>query len=369
MVIIAPPGITSPAMVLLTSSTVSVILSSGVVCIFTLLLFLSGYVLQQQSVRTIQDALRPPSATPDAGVGYAHGAFRASHKRSDQNVLSDVELPNLQTGDYYQPPSTSKGNYAYLQLLSHPDPSDICSAIAFFKLLATNGSAVGDRLFMYPQEWDKTKHPSPRVATALSILHSASVKLGIWLLPIDMSAATSAGYAPTNTKLLRLGQIQFLPYDSVLYLQTPGMLLDTEKLDAMMLSRPLPLRYDKKRRESYNNEAWIPMPLRADRDAELPPVYLIAVNNVGRGRVEARGHIPNVALPGFGHLVTGPWGVKAARGRDYDRGEQPGYVFFENDQDGHVRWAGNPLFGAWRSQQYDVCEGLDLDDDVSHDEG
>ena len=179
-----------------------------------------------------------------------------------------------------------------------------------------------------------------------------------------MTPATAAGYEPTDTKLLRLGQIQFLQYDSVLYLQSPGMLLGTEKLDAMMLSRPLPLRYDKKRRESFNNEAWIPMPLRAERDAHLPPVYLITVNNVGGGNVEARGHVPNVALPGFGELATGPWGVKSARDSIDDR---PGYVFFENDRDGHVRWAGNPLFGAWRAQQYEVCDGLDLDE-VIHDE-
>lgn len=184
-----------------------------------------------------------------------------------------------------------------------------------------------------------------------------------------MSAATSAGYAPTDTKLLRLGQIQFLQYDSVLYLQSPGMLLDTEKLDGMMLSRPLPLRYDKKRKESFNNEAWIPMPLRADRDANLPPAYLVTVNNVGGGNVEARGHIPNIRLPGFGSLITGPWGVNSARDKGYDREERPGYVFFECDKDGHVRWADNPLFGAWRAQQYEVCEGLDLDYDVAHDKG
>jgi hypothetical protein len=26
-----------------------------------------------------------------------------------------------------------------------------------------------------------------------------------------------------------------------------------------------------------------------------------------------------------------------------------------------VKWENNPLFGSWRAQQYEVCEGLDLD--------
>ncbi|KAI9045349.1 uncharacterized protein KD926_008775 [Aspergillus affinis] len=350
-------------MVLLTSSTVSVILSTGVISIFTILLFLSGYTLQQQSVRNIQHALRPP-APPEPKIG--HGSGESSFQGTKRSLLSDlVSDDNPDDSGHTQSPTG--GNYAYLQLLSHPDPSNICSAILFFKQLASNGTAVQDRLFMYPQEWDMmaaTNQLSEPVSTALSLLRDASLKYGIWLLPIDMTAATSAGYAPTDTKLLRLGQIQFMQYDSVLYVQNPGMLLDTGKLDDVLLSRPLPLRHDPSRTESFNNEAWIPMPLRADRDATLPPVYLITVNNVGNGHVEARGHVPNVALPGFGRLVTGPEGARSSPqdDEDDDADPQPGYVVFEHDDDGHVKWAKNPLFGAWRAQQYQVCEGLDFDD-------
>ncbi|KAL4896042.1 hypothetical protein BDV59DRAFT_171885 [Aspergillus ambiguus] len=346
-------------MVLLTSSTVSVIASTGVVCLFTIVLFLSGYVLQQQSVRNIQHALRPPPHDPIAGLGSS----RSSYQKRDQSLLSDI-VPDTQS-----PKVSAEGNYAYLQLLSTPDPSDICSAILFFKQLAVNGTAVHDRLFMYPQEWDlmPPKKLSKPVATALSYLRAASLKYSIWLLPIDMTAATSAGYTPTDTKLLRLGQIQFMQYDSVLYVRTPGLLLDSGKLDAMLLSRPLPGRHDKNRPESFNNEAWIPMPLRPDRDSDLPPVYLVTVNNVEHGQIEARGHVPNVTLPGFGDLVTGPWGIRSSGGAGYTSNEEPGYVYFEHDDDGHVRWDRNPLFGSWRAQQYDVCEGLDLDD-VTHDD-
>ncbi|KAJ5908506.1 hypothetical protein N7495_001188 [Penicillium taxi] len=318
-------------MVLLTSSTVSAILSMGVIALFTILLFLAGYVLQQQSVKSIQIALRPPER-----ASQGHGSL----------------------GSTFQSPMQPRGNYAYLQLLSQPDPSDICSAILFFKQIATNGSAIHDRLFMYPQEWDRmsTAKISKPAATALAILRAASIKYGIWLLPIDMTAATSMGYEPTNTKLLRLGQVQFMQYDSVLYLKTPGIVLDTEKLDDILLSRPLPLVFDRDRPDSVNNEAWIPTPLRPDRDTYLPPAYLITVNNVATGNVQARTHIPNVNLPGFGHLVMGTKRFSA------ENSEAPGYVFFDNDRDGHVKWDGNPLFGTWRTQQYEVCDGLDFED-------
>jgi hypothetical protein len=47
-------------MVLLTSSTISVAISSGIICMFTFLLFMSGYVMQQQTVRSLQNALHAP---------------------------------------------------------------------------------------------------------------------------------------------------------------------------------------------------------------------------------------------------------------------------------------------------------------------
>ena len=47
-------------MVLLTSSTISVAISSSIVCTFTFLLFMSGYVMQQQTVKSLQDALHAP---------------------------------------------------------------------------------------------------------------------------------------------------------------------------------------------------------------------------------------------------------------------------------------------------------------------
>ncbi|KAL4788639.1 hypothetical protein BJX76DRAFT_2081 [Aspergillus varians] len=342
-------------MVLLTHSTVSIIVSTGVVSIFTFLLFLSGYALQQQSVRTIQHVIRPPEHP------------KTAYKRS-QDLLSDInsethlqdELPQVQ-------PKISpgaEGNYAYLQLLSDPDPSNICSAILFFKQLSTNGSAIQDRLFMYPSDWDTMRASKP-VSMALSLLRAASLKYDIWLLPIDMTAATSSGYTATDTKLLRLGQIQFMQYDGVLYLQTPGLLLDSAKLDSMLLDRPLPLRHDKSRVESYNNEAWISMPLRAERDSNLPPAYLVSVNNIEHGHVEARGHIPNLALEGFGGIVTGPWGVQAESDNNNEADKLPGYVFFERDDENQVKWENNPLFGSWRAQQYEICDGLDLDDVTS----
>lgn len=324
----------------------------GVVCIFTFMLFLAGYVLQQQSVKNIQHALRPPSqAHPGVkGSTFQNPAQKRGVSDSDPGLALDQ--------DQHRVDQTSHGNHAYLQLLSHPDPSDICSAVLFFKTLAKNESAIQDRLFMYPEEWDRMSSNifGEDAFRAMAILRAASIKYGIWLLPIDITAAK--GYSLTNTKLLRLGQIQFMQYDSVLYLQTPGMVVDTEKLDQVLLSQPLPLVHDKDRPDSYNNKAWTPLALHPERDADLPPVYLITVNNIGIRNVQARTHVPNRNLAGFGNLITGSESVTLDS--DDDDLDLPGYIYFENDRDERMTWSDNSLFGTWRARQHEVCEGLDL---------
>ncbi|KAJ5280398.1 hypothetical protein N7478_005770 [Penicillium angulare] len=351
-------------MVLLTSSTVSTIVSMGVVCIFSLMLFLAGYVLQQQSVKNIQHALHPPPGS-HRGAGSKGSTFQNTAKKRD---LSDSDLsfgddPDAPR-DSHDRRSASNGNYAYLQLLSNPDPSDICSVILFFKQVATQGSSVQDRLFMYPEEWDRMseKQLGKSASKALSILRVASIKYGIWLLPIDMHAATSKGYSATDTKLLRLGQVQFMQYDSVLYLQSPGMIIDTEKMDTILLSQPLPRVYDKNRPDSYDNPAWKPMTLRPDRDADLPPVYLITVNNVGGGNVQARTHVPNSDLPEFGALVRKPRTV-IAQDDDEETFEDPAYIYLGKGKSGSPKDDDSPVVQTWRSQTHEVCPGVDFDDD------
>lgn len=345
-------------MVLLTSSTVSAIVSFGVVCIFSLMLFWAGYVVQQQSVKNIQHALRPP-VSRHGGFGSQGSTFQSpAQKRS----LSDSDLGS-------DPRPSLGGNYAYLQLLSSPDPSDICSSISFFKQLATNNSAIQDRLFMYPEEWDRMseKQLGKSALTALSILRTASIKYDIWLLPIDMTEASSKGYSATDTKLLRLGQIQFMQYDSVLYLPSRGMIMDTEKLDDILLSQALPLVYDKNRPDSYDNLAWTPMSLRPDRDANLPPVYLITVNNIGSGNVQARTHVPSSNLPKFQSLVRGSDKIMSQDEDEHRDGfaQPPAYVYFESDHQRSIKLRESSYYQNWRAQRNEVCDGLDFDDDFT----
>ncbi|EED17578.1 conserved hypothetical protein [Talaromyces stipitatus ATCC 10500] len=310
-------------MVLLTSSTVATFLIPVITC--------------QHGVRNIERDFR---SLDSMQADYEHMTYDTN---KEQSIL-DPETGELST--------LNQGNFAYLQLLSEPNPASICSTIAIYKKMFEGGSTIQDRLFMYPQEWDLITPTDPVVSQALSSLREASVQYKFWLLPIDMHLVIQQGYSLTDSKLLRLGEIQFMAYDSVLYLRTPGLLLDAQELDKMILTRPLPMKYEPTRQESYRNAAWIGMPLRAHNEAKIPPVYLISVNSM-RNRVEARTHVPNVALRGFGDLAAGPNFVKVT-------GKDPAYVFFDWDEDGRIQQENNTYYDRWRQESANVCGGLDL---------
>ena len=81
-------------MVLLTSSTISVAISSSIVCMFTFLLFMSGYVMQQQTVRSLQDALHaPPVPKPTPTLPLQFQKF------APEEVVPVVEVAAVAAGD------------------------------------------------------------------------------------------------------------------------------------------------------------------------------------------------------------------------------------------------------------------------------
>lgn len=324
-------------MVLLSSSTVATLFISVITVLCTFGIFIAGYALQQHSVRNIEREFR---SLDSMQAEYEHMTYETT---KEQSIL-DPETGELETWN--------QGSFAYLQLLSEPNPASICSTIALYKKLVEGGSTIQDRLFLYPQEWDLIMSTDAVVNKALSYLREASKDYKFWLLPIDMNLVIQQGYSLTDSKLLRIGELQFMAYDSVLYLRSPGLLLDAQELDKMILTRPLPMKYEPKRQESYRNAAWIGMPLRAHDEAKIPPVYLISVNTM-RNRVEARTHVPNVALRGFGDLAAGPNFVKVT-------GKDPAYVFFDSDDDGRIQQENNTYYEQWTREVGEVCVGLDL---------
>lgn len=264
-------------MVLLTSSTISVIISSGIVCTFTFLLFLSGYVLQQQTVRSLQDALRNPPERYNVPTPALSPQFQTTHdddyhvalSGADQKILS-AKSKALFKGDARDERSVREMWYdhvrgedptlkddtksmqaleeekilglemiasierlAYIFALS--DTNSLCSAAAFASKHKNQTRLMVQPkvVFIYPANWDvsdKQHHMA-----AMDLLRDLQDDIGVVLHPVTISRVWT-GISIEQQLLAELQRYRW-PYDRAMFLGSPGMTLDTAILDrALALS-------------------------------------------------------------------------------------------------------------------------------------
>ncbi|KKZ59028.1 hypothetical protein EMCG_00893 [[Emmonsia] crescens] len=380
-------------MVLVTSSTISVAISTSIIGLFTLLLFLSGYVLQQQTVRGIQAAINTDIPTRPASRNYAvaggspAGAYVIVNQgkeafSSPDVVVADNDGTGGRGGGELGKSSENEGgnsgqddegsrygqkhNQAYLQMISRPSVSGICSSLLFFKTLASQSAIPTDKVFLYPQSWDQNS-PTKRIAKALSLLKQHQGEYDIIIHAIDM---TDPNYrSPSNTKLLSRASHKLTHYEKIFYTRSPGMLLDSSKLDQLFFSPPptfsssLPSSYSpfsswKKRSKTNDNsqtDMWVPTRL-STVNVDLPYAFLVTTEHLSSGRVAIRTHVP---IPSVKQSLIVP--AISRFPVEKGAGLLPAYVFFEKNND-QMREMETVYYQEWKKQVQDICQGIDVND-------
>ncbi|RVX67134.1 hypothetical protein B0A52_08568 [Exophiala mesophila] len=242
-------------MVLLTSGTVSVIISSGVVCTFTFLLFLCGYVLQQQSVRSLQEAIRQPperKPVPTLPAKFRHPENELFEAVVGENIDGSVDstIVNEMTGargskpgDNIQVPVDVDGQglrrvkesrisedgssferLAYFFALQ--EPSDLCSALYFADLHrnASNLSIPPSLVLLYPATWESSG--SVLHTSILSFMRTIQESQDLIYHPVPIDERL-------GVKAQLLGELQWTRwnYDRGMYLRLPGTAIDVQLLD------------------------------------------------------------------------------------------------------------------------------------------
>ncbi|OJD19340.1 hypothetical protein AJ78_00702 [Emergomyces pasteurianus Ep9510] len=380
-------------MVLLTSSTISFAISTSIIGLFTTLLFLSGYVLQQKSVRGIQAAIIPsttphlaPRHYPVAG-GSPAGAYVIVNQGKDAFSSPDVVVADngdakvRSGGDLGQQSGNEQGSsrhaeqssrygqkhdQAYLQMISRPSVSGICSSLLFFKTLASQNETQTDKVFLYPQSWDHNS-PTKNIAKALSLLKQHQDEYGIIIHPIDMADRTYR--FPSNTKLLSRASHKLTHYEKIFYTRSPGVLLDSSKLNQLFFTPPptfsstsassySPFSPWKRRKITKNNsktDMWVPTRL-STVNADLPYAFLVTTEHIPSGRVSIRSHVPipsvkqSLIVPAISRFRVGQGEVL-----------RPAYVFFEKNED-KMQERETRYYQEWEKQVQDICQGLDVND-------
>ncbi|KAJ9622173.1 uncharacterized protein PV06_05382 [Exophiala oligosperma] len=320
-------------MVLLTSSAVSVALSSGVVCIFTFLLFMCGYVLQQQTVRSIQEALkRPPEPKP---IATLPPQFQNSDNESttrileqpvnpdssvlgnsglhedDENVVT-VQVPvevqekdqlplqdssEMSSRSQQAPERPALERLAYMFILL--EPQDLCSTLLFAKQQRESSrlSQEPSIVLIYPATWEAEL--SSAHMSALSFMREVQELYGLIYHPVRINNAWG-----TNAQLLGELQWHHWGYDQAIYLRSPGMVLNNEALDSA-LSTPV------------SRKIWAPVDTSTGNNPDILLVTPKGLQSPRRGMrnlvIPARPDQPNAQQSGaayalFDHSNSGQMG-------------------------------------------------------------
>ena len=404
-------------MVLLTSSSISVAISSGVVFLFTFLLFLSGYVVQQQTVRSLQVALHPPpiptstlpayfqkthasERTGTANLTNAMGTVDVQERREDLQETqelgfktitkynpvatslapskdeTEVQLPASNEHEHQHVtealsavPSTTQSaitddnmdileerpiviapsepdlahhpptRLAYAQLLSNP--SQICSALLFFKLQMDYGDTDISRVILYPSLWEDDTS-SDAFSSALALMRLFKDDYNIVYQPIrvensseerDIERDLVVHLATNNGK-----------YDRMMYLRSPGLALNIAALDSAL---------EASKTNSLLSRNWA---VASAEPSTAPSILLISDHGIHTPRGSNR-RLTAEAFTSHADHLGNEMDVEVAA-------QRAAYVHFAEGELEHRRtekeWYGG-IFETYERGRAEICRGSSFD--------
>lgn len=208
------------------------------------MLFLSGYVLQQQTVQSIQAAIRPQPAisTPSAD---AWQVIAKSFSSPTRHLSNEFLASNRPTGGW--------AKVAYAQLVR--DHLHVCNAVMLFAELERQESSAR-RVILYPREWhfpeSNPETSSAHIETSLRLLKTAERRYKVELQPVSQMQGSRNGMRSERTErpkqytqmladrlrteaevypLARL--LSLTMFDRLIYLQPSGLIVNSERLDML----------------------------------------------------------------------------------------------------------------------------------------
>lgn len=208
----------------------------NLVFVFTSLLFLSGYVLQQKTVHNLQTIIQPRLPTPRPLPTPSPLPFDPRTKAARPLGRPDGPSKHLQTYLYSAKASIDWSKLAYVQLVK--DHVDVCSAVMLFSELHRLRSAPR-RVLLFPKTWAVTEQAEardPYLDTTRRLMRKAARQYRVLLVPMDPLLKGADADSPASYSLASI--FSLTEYDRVLYLEPPGVLLDSSSLDALLAFAP-----------------------------------------------------------------------------------------------------------------------------------
>ncbi|KAF2803630.1 uncharacterized protein BDZ99DRAFT_576105 [Mytilinidion resinicola] len=212
-------------------------ISSSIVLLFTLILFLSGYVLQQRTVHSLQAAIKPrlpkplpapkPIAAPSLNVKWA--------RPIGQRVGSDADFH-----EYIGQQTIDWSRLGYVQVVK--EHVELCSAMMVFADLNRLRSPA-KRILLFPRAWLQEKEgeaPSSSLTTSRRLLRAVARRYGVVLMPMQTIVEEADDSLPSSYSLASIYSL--VEYERVIHLAAPGVILDAGPLDSLLaFSKSQPL--------------------------------------------------------------------------------------------------------------------------------
>ena len=223
--------------ILLSQSQVSVVVSSGIVFAFTILLFLSGYVLQQRTVTGLQAEIRPRLPPPPPLARTQNTGDAAENLQPSRLFQGNgkVAYTNLQAAEQASA-NVDWQRLAHVQLVRRHH--DVCNAIMvlaeFHKL-----KSPARRVLLFPQDWALEKQgkkgdmSDPFLDSSRRLMRMAARRYHVELRPVGPVVEATAESEDTDVYSLA-SAYALTEFDRVLSVETPGLLMDATPLDAVL---------------------------------------------------------------------------------------------------------------------------------------
>ncbi|KAK4623693.1 Glucose N-acetyltransferase 1 [Fulvia fulva] len=379
-----------PSRLLLSQSQVSVVVSSTVVVVFTLLLFLAGYSIQQREVQGLKIAIQPripkapqSLATSEDTTQQHFEPSRLFGKRDGRIAYTDFDRHVHSSG---AGANINWQRLAHVQLVRRHH--DVCSAIMVLAELHRMRSPA-KRVLLFPKAWAEEKKAGkgdisdPYLDSTRRLMKLAARRYHVNLQPIDPIRTSDDG----DTYSLASAYALTHDFDRLLTIETPGLLLDAEPLDAILgfsEKAPFVMLHDTNTKDGVHSEDLFLLEPSKSRHAELTKrlvtpemsqyndthlstllteAILLASSNEDTALIRSVGALHDVGpdfnktsfmsgvayirfsdpkLPGPEYEV--PWADKvAARPKNKD-----------------ADWAWTSLYGDFAQKRMEIC-GLDLE--------
>lgn len=252
--------------ILLTQSQASIAFSSTLVVVFTLLLFLSGFVLQQRTVKSLHSSLqpripqRPPPTTSQQQAEQVEIAERLLKSRYFNRRGGRVALADLKRDVHEANAKIDWTRLAHIQLVtSH---HEVCNAIMILADLQKMRSPAR-RVLLFPQSWAEEKQaakgePSdPYLDSTRRLMRMAARRYHIELRPIQPTFSAEESRELGERYSLASAFALHGEFDRVLSIETPGMLVEAEPLDAILAfteSTPFTMLHDTHDHDGVHSE-------------------------------------------------------------------------------------------------------------------